>query len=227
VGRRIKLGAKQDRKPWTTIVGVVGDVRHFGLDVEPRPEVYVPYAHSPLFAPILVVRTATDPAPMVRELGEAVRSAAPGLPVYNVAPMRELMERSTAQRRFLMWLLTAFAVAALLLAAVGVYGIVAQSVAQRTREIGLRMALGARPAAALRLMALDGLRSMLPGLAVGVAGAVGLTRTMRSVLFEVGPLDPVVFAAAAVTLGLCGALACYVPARRATRVDPLAALRHE
>jgi putative ABC transport system permease protein len=227
VGRRIKLGANQDRKPWTTIVGVVGDVRHFGLDVEPRPEVYVPYAHSPLFAPILVVRTATDPAPMVRELGEAVRSAAPGLPVYNVAPMRELMERSTAQRRFLMWLLTAFAVAALLLAAVGVYGIVSQSVAQRTREIGLRMALGARPAAALRLMALDGLRSMLPGLAVGVAGAMGLSRTMRSVLFEVGPLDPVVFAAAAVTLGLCGALACYVPARRATRVDPLAALRHE
>ncbi len=227
VGRHVKLGANQERKPWTTIVGVVGDVRHFGLDVEARPEVYVPYAYSPLFAPILVVRTATDPAPMVRELGEAVRAAAPGLPVYDVAPMRELMARSTAQRRFLMWLLTVFAVAALLLAAVGVYGIVAESVAQRTREIGLRMALGARPSAALRLMALDGLSSLLPGMALGLAGAAGLTRTMRSVLFEVAPLDPVVFGAAVAALGLCGALACYLPARRATRVDPLAALRHE
>jgi hypothetical protein len=174
----------------------------------------------------------------LRERARSFSRVAAISPVWNVvltgtaeaqrlAPMRELMARSTAQRRFLMWLLTVFAVAALLLAAVGVYGIVAESVAQRTREIGLRMALGARPAAALRLLALDGLSSLLPGMALGLAGAAGLTRTMRSVLFEVAPLDPVVFGAAAAALGLCGALACYLPARRATRIDPLAALRQE
>ncbi len=227
VGKRIKLGADTDRKPWIAIAGVVADVRHFGLDAEPRPEVYLPFAHSPLFAPILVVRTAADPAPLVGALGAAVRAAVPGLPVYDVSPMRELVAASTAQRRFLMGLLAAFAAAALLLAALGVYGIAAQAVVQRTREIGLRMALGASPAAALRLVLADGLRAILPGLAAGAAAAAGLTRAMRGALFAVSPLDPLSFAAAALVLGACALLACYAPARRATRVDPLVALRHD
>jgi predicted permease len=230
VGKRIKLGPDPERKRWITIVGVLGDVRHFGLDALPRPEAVVPFAYSPLSNPILVVRTAAGPAqpsPTLRSLSDAVRSATPGLPVYNVAPMQELVERSAAQRRFLMELLTAFAAAALLLAAVGVYGIAAQSVTQRTREIGLRMALGARPGAALRLILRDGLRSILPGLALGSAAAVALTRTLRSMLFEVSPLDPVAFAAAAAMLLGLGVFACLVPARRASRVDPLVALRHE
>lgn len=227
VGKRIKLGPEPERKPWITIAGVVADVRHFGLDADARPEVYQPFARSPLFAPILVVRTATDPAPMVRGLSAAIASAVPGLPVYDVSLMRELVARSMAQRRFMMGLLAAFAAAALLLAALGVYGIAAQAVVQRTREIGLRMALGASPAAALRLVLADGLRAILPGLAVGAAAAAGLTRAMRGALFGVSPLDPLSFGTAALVLAACALLACYAPARRATRVDPLVALRHD
>jgi putative ABC transport system permease protein len=227
VGKRIKLGPEPERKPWITIAGVVADVRHFGLDADARPEVYQPFARSPLFAPILVVRTATAPAPMVRRLSAAIASAVPGLPVYDVSLMRELVARSTAQRRFMMGLLAAFAAAALLLAALGVYGIAAQAVAQRTREIGLRMALGASPTAALRLVLADGLRSILPGLAAGAGAAAGLTRAMRGALFAVSPLDPLSFGAAALVLAAIALLACYAPARRATRVDPLVALRHD
>lgn len=225
VGTRIKLGPDPLHSPWITIIGVVGDVRHFGLDVDPRPEVYRPFAYSPLFNPILVIRTATDPASMLHAVAAAVSSVSADLPVYDVRPMRELVERSTARRRFLVWLLGAFAGVALLLAAGGVYGIAAQSFVQRTREIGLRMALGASPASAVRLVLRDGARAIAAGLAVGILAAAALTRAMASVLFEVSPLDPAVFALAALILAACAGLACYAPARRATRIDPLAALR--
>ena len=227
VGKRVRLGTSADSAPWITVVGVVGDVRHVGIDTEPRPEVYRPYAYNPLGAPILVVRTGTDPGAMASLLSARVRSVNAGLPAYNVYRMEDLVERSTAQRRFVMLLLTGFAMAALLLAGVGIYGTVSQAVAQRTQEIGLRMALGASPGGALWLVFRDGARLTGTGIAAGAAAALGMTRVMERLLFEVRPLDPAAFGGAAVTLAVFAALACYVPARRATRVDPLEALRQE
>ncbi len=227
VGKRIKLGPTPERSPWTTIVGVVGDVRHFGLDADPRPEVYSPYALSPLFAPILVIRTAGDPSAMVGTLRSALRAADPAIAAYNIYPVEDLVVRSTIQRRFLMLLLAGFALAAMLLAAIGIYGTVSQSVAQRTREIGVRMALGASPREAVGLVLRDGLRLVLTGLAAGLLSAAALTRLITKLLFEVRPLDPLAFAGAAVVIFGCALLACYIPARRVTRVDPLEVLRYE
>ncbi|MBZ5624091.1 MAG: ABC transporter permease, partial [Acidobacteriia bacterium] len=227
IGKRVKLGTPPERFPWITVVGVVGDIRHVGLDTDPRPEVYRPYALNPLGAPILVIRTAVDPAPLIGLMSAKVRSVSAGVPAYNVFAMQALVDRSTAQRGFVMWLLAGFAMAALLLAGVGIYGTVSQSVSQRTQEIGLRMALGASPGAALRLVFQQGIRLTVAGIAAGSLAAMGLTQLMRKMLFEVRPLDPVAFAAAAVTLAGFAALACYVPARRATRVDPVVALRQD
>jgi len=225
IGKRVKLGSPPDAQPWTTIIGVAGSIRHFGLEIAPQPAVYTPYAASPLVAPILVIRTSAEADAMVPALAAAVRSAYPGIPAYNVFAMQTLVDRSTAQRRFLMLLLTAFAAGAMLLAAVGVYGSISHSVAQRTREIGLRMALGASRGAAMRMVLGEGLRLTLAGVAVGWLAAGALTRLMQSVLFGVRPLDPVAFAAAAVMLGCFAILACAAPAWRAARVDPLVALR--
>jgi putative ABC transport system permease protein len=225
VGKRMKLTAPD--RPWITVVGVVGDLRHTGLDVEPRPEVYRPYAVNPLGAPVLVIRTGADPGAMLTALSAAVRSVNAGVPAYNVSAMQALVDRSTAQRRFVMWLLAGFAAAALLLAAVGIYGTVSQAVAQRTQEIGLRMALGASPGEALRMVFSQGMRPVAVGAALGAAGAVGLAQLIRGLLFEVRPLDPAAFAMAAGALVAAALAACYIPARRATRVDPLTALRQE
>jgi predicted permease len=227
VGRRIRLGTDPNSQPWLTVVGVIGDIRHVGLDTEPRPELYRPYAVSPHFSPILVIRTASDPKPLVNSLAEAVRSVNPAMPAYNVYLMETLVDRSTTQRRFVMWLLTGFASAALLLAVVGIYGVISHSVVQRTQEIGLRIALGASPGVALGLVFGQGLRLTVAGIALGSLAAAGLTRLMRNLLFEVRPLDPVAFFAAAITLAAFALFACYLPARRATRVDPLVALRHD
>ncbi len=227
VGKRLKLSSTPERAPWITVVGVVGDVRHFAMDIEPRAEVYRPYAVNPLFAPILVIRTSTDAAALKSTLSAVVRSVDAEIPTYNEFVMRELVERSTTQRRFVMLLLAGFALAALLLAGVGIYGTVSQAVAQRTQEIGVRMALGASRGAVLRLVFGEGLRMMAAGLVTGGAAAAGLAWVMRGMLFEVRPLDPPAFVAAAATLAAFGAAACYLPARRATQVDPAIALRQE
>jgi predicted permease len=227
IGKRIKMGPNPESQPWVTIAGVVGDVHHFGLDVDTRPEVYRPYAASPLFAPILVIRTVSDPEPLVSALAAKVRSVDAAVPAYDLFLMQTLVDRSAGERHFLMSLLTAFALAALLLAAVGIYGIVSQSVALRTQEIGIRMALGSAPAAALGLIFRDGMRLVAIGILVGLVAATGLTQLIRNLLFGVQPFDPPAFALAVGVLGSCAALACYAPAQKATRVDPLAALRQE
>jgi predicted permease len=227
VGKRFKLGSEPETEPWVTVIGVVGDVRHAGIDIAPLPELYRSYALNPLISPILVIRTAGDPDPMLGVLSETVRSVSSEMPAYNVYSMQDLVSRSTAERRFVMLLLGGFAAMALLLAAVGIYGTVSQAVTQRTAEIGLRMALGASPAAALSLVFRYGLRLTLAGIAAGAAAAVALTRLMEKLLFEVRPLDPPAFAVAAITLVAFALLACYLPARRATRVDPLTALRQD
>jgi len=231
IGKRIRLGDNQQQSSavvkWIVVLGVVGDVRHFGLDADPHPEVYRPYAVNPLGAPVLVIRTDTDAAALTQTLAGKVRSIGPDVPAYNIFLMQELVDRSTAQRRFIMFLLAGFAGCALLLAAVGVYGMVSQAVAQRTREIGLRMALGAPPAAALALVLRQGLAPVALGIGMGTIGAAALTRLMSKLLFAVRPLDPAAFAGAVLALTVCAAAACYIPARRATRVDPLEALRIE
>jgi predicted permease len=226
LGKRIKLGANPERLPFITVIGVVGNVRHVGLDIAPAPEIYRPYAVNPLGNPILVIRTASDPSTLASTIVSKVR-VDPQMPVYNLFAMQDLVDRSTVERRFVMLLLTGFAIAALLLAAVGIYGTVAQSVAGRTAEIGLRMALGATPRSALFLVFQDGLRLTIAGIVLGSAAAAGLTQLMRKLLFEVRPLDLAAFAMAALALGGIALLACYIPARRATRIDPLEALRQE
>jgi putative ABC transport system permease protein len=227
IGKRIRLGPNSETQAWISIAGVVGDVHHFGLDVDVRPEVYMPYAASPLYAPILVVRTAADPEPLVSRLAAKVRSVDAAVPAYDIFLMQTLVDRSTAERRFVMSLLSGFAFAALLLAAVGIYGIVSQSVAQRTREIGIRMALGSSPGDALALVFREGMRVAVIGVIFGVAAAAGVTRLIRNLLFGVQPFDLPAFALAVAVLASSAALACYAPARRATKVDPLGALRQE
>jgi len=227
VGKRIKLGPTPEKQSWITIVGVVGDLRHFGLDAEPRPEIYRPYALNPLSSPILAIRMAVDPATLAKTLAARVRAMGPQVPAYNVSTLQDLVDRSTTQRRFVMWMLTVFSLAALLLAGVGIYGAMSQAVAQRTQEIGLRMALGASPSATVRLVLRQGLGLALSGIVIGAASAAGLTRLMGKMLFEVHPLDPMAFAGAALVLAGFAFVASYVPARRATRVDPLETLRQE
>jgi putative ABC transport system permease protein len=227
VGRRIKLGANPDASPWITVVGVVGNVRHLGLDSEPRPEAYRHLLTSPPTAPVVVVRTATDPLGLVPTLRAAVRELDRDLPAATAQTMDEIISRSVAERRFLMLLLGGFAAVALLLASVGIYGVVSNSVAQRTHEIGVRMALGATRRDVLRLVISQGMRPALCGVAIGLVAALALTRVMRVLLFGVGSHDPVAFAAAALLLAAVALAACYLPARRATKVDPMVALRYE
>ncbi|HTS61255.1 MAG TPA: ABC transporter permease [Candidatus Acidoferrales bacterium] len=225
IGKRIRLGANSENGPWITVIGVVGDVHHFGLEAPPRSELYRTYTVNPLSAPAVVVRTAIDPSSLIADASGALRGLDPDLAVYGETLMDRLVERSTGQRRFVMLLLGGFALAALLVAGVGIYGIVSQTVAQRMGEIGLRVALGATPAAVTRMVFLEGLRLMGAGIVAGTALASGLTRLMRGMLFGAGPFDAAAWLAAAATLILFGFAACYVPARRATRVDPIRAIQ--
>jgi ABC-type antimicrobial peptide transport system permease subunit len=209
------------------VVGVVGNVRHLGLDSEPRPEAYRHMLTSPPTGPTVVVRTAGRPQSLIPTLRAAVRELDRDLPAATVQTMDEIIARSVAERRFLVVLLGAFAAVALALASIGIYGVVSNSVAQRTHEIGVRMALGATRGDVLRLVVSQGMRPALCGLALGLLAALALTRAMRGLLFGVGARDPVTFTAAALLLAAVAVAACYLPARRATKVDPMAALRYE
>ncbi len=228
VGRRISTATSSGpQTQWQTIVGVVGNVRHLGLETEPRPELYYHANTSPPFGPVLVIRSKTDPKALISLARTKVRELDGDLPISNVNTMDQLVAQSVAQRRFGMFLLVSFAGVALLLAAIGIYGVISYSVAQRTQEIGVRMALGAQTVDVLKLIMKNGLVLASAGLAIGLAGAFLLTRLMARLLFEIRPTDALTFACVSVGLLLVAFLACYLPARRATKVDPLVALRYE
>ncbi|MEO8027508.1 MAG: ABC transporter permease [Bryobacteraceae bacterium] len=224
VGKRVRFLADKNG-PWFEVVGVVGTIRHFGLEAEPRPTIYRPAAINPLNSPILLIRTTGDAAPMMQTLTKVVRTAYGSMPAYNVFSMEALVDRSTLERRFLMWLLSSFALAALFLSAIGVYGAIAQSVAQRTQEIGVRIALGASPRDTMRLVLGEGLWIAGAGVAAGIVLGLVLAKLGEGLLYGVQPYDVTVYTGSALTLFAAALLACYVPARRATRVDPLVTLR--
>jgi putative ABC transport system permease protein len=228
VGKRISTATSTGQQTqWTTITGVVGSVRHLGLDVEPRPELYYHTNTVPPFGPVVVIRTTSDPLRVIAGVRAKIRELDPELPIARVASMEQLVEQSIAQRRFGMFLLSLFAMFAVLLAGVGIYGVMSYSVSQRTQEIGIRMALGACSRDVLRLIVSHGMALALFGVGIGLVGALALTRLMARLLFAVKPTDALTFALVALGLIVVALLACYLPARRATKVDPLVALRYE
>jgi len=212
---------------WLTIVGVVSDVRHAALDAEPQPEVYWPYTQTPDRSINLLIRATAYPLSLAGAVRSEIWAIDKTLPVSDVKTMDELLSASVAQPRFYAMLLAAFAVVALLLATVGLYGVMSYAVNQRTHEIGIRMALGASPRDALWLIVNQGMVLTLAGVAAGVAAAWALTRVLKNLLFGVSATDPAIFVGIALLLAGVASLACYLPARRATKVDPLVALRHE
>jgi putative ABC transport system permease protein len=225
IGRRIRPGGEE----WVTIAGVVGDVKQSGLTQEVMPEIFMPYEQAPSLAQSmsLVVRGTRDTSTLIQAIRREVLAIDPNLPVYNVQTMEEVIGKSVSDRRLNMTLLMIFAGLAMVLSMVGIYSVMSYTVTQNTREIGIRMALGAQPRDVLKLVVGQGLVLTLVGVGVGVIGALALTRLMESLLYEVKATDPLTFLAVAVLLTVVALLACYWPARRATRVDPMIALRYE
>jgi len=225
VGKRIHM--VESETPWMTVVGVVGRVKQEALDVEPRIAFYLPQTQYPARQMTVVLRGAGDAAALARlvktELGEIDAS----LPMYAVRTMQERVDESLAPRRFAMTLLALFAGIALVLASVGVYGVMAYLVSQGTREIGIRMALGATQREILRLVLTQGMSLAAVGLGIGLVAALVFTRLMHSLLFGVSAWDPISFGGIALLLGVVALLATYIPARRAGRVDPILCLRAE
>ena len=226
IGKRVNLGDPA-KVPWITIIGVVGDARTGGLDKEPYPQMYVPAAQFPPRAMTFVARTSGDPAAVAPALRRELAAIDRDLPLYNVSTMERVLSDSISRRRFQMILIAAFAGVGLLLAAVGIYGVISYSVAQRRHEIGVRMALGARAADILKLVVGQGIGLTLAGVGLGLAGAFALTRVLSSLLYGVSATDPLTFVCVSLALLGVALLACLLPARRATKVDPMIALRYE
>jgi len=226
VGRRFKLGPRNSNRPWFTVVGVVADMRRQGLEREAVPQMFVPLAQDPPRAVDILIRTSSDdPLAMAGALRTAVRRVEKDAPIYGVAPLEQQFGVYLTQRRFQTFLLTGFSVVALLLAAVGIYGLVQYSVATRTREIGLRQSIGAQAGDIFRMIVGEGLMLSLTGLALGLMGAWWLGRAVSGLLFGVTPGDPLTFVTVSLLLTAVAIVASYVPARRAMAVDPIVALR--
>jgi predicted permease len=229
IGKRLKPGFSNDM--WCTVVGIVGDTKQTSLGETPSPSMYLPYAQAP--APFLmqditvVLRTGPDPLSLVAAARRAVQGVDPDLPIFDIASMEQLIYRSASEPRFNAALLGIFAALALILAAVGIYGVMSFAALQRTHEIGLRMALGAQASDVLQQVVRRGMLIAMGGIAIGMAGAWVVTRFLASLLFGVRPTDPVTFALVPLVLAAVALAACLVPARRATKVDPMVALRYE
>jgi putative ABC transport system permease protein len=220
----------ENEVPWMEVVGVVGDVLQ-NLGNSPAAEMYLPYRQAdallPVFQLSLVIRTATEPHAAVSSLRSAVAEIDPNQPVVNMRSMEENISTNVAQPRFRAWLIGIFAVLALVLAAVGVYGVMSYTVTLRTSEIGVRVTMGAQPQDVFRIIVGEGLRLALLGVGVGLVTALALTRLLRSFLFGISAYDPITFIGVSLILTIVAVAACYFPARRATLVDPLVALRYE
>jgi predicted permease len=228
IGKRVKQGRPGTESPWWTIVGVVDEMKYRALprNPTPDPDVYLPLSEQARrFA--ITLRTGVDPASVAGAVRNALLGVDKTAAVFGVVPMTQRVAEQMARARFIGWLMTIFAAAALLLAMLGIYGVIATAVAQRTQEIGIRMALGAARGDVLRMVAAQGLSMVGIGIAIGLAAAVVVTRVIQRLLFGVSPTDPLVFTAVALLLLFVALIATYLPARRATRVDPLVALRYE
>jgi predicted permease len=228
LGKRVRW-ARNPQIEWITIVGVVGDVKHFGLDLPEEPALYTPYTQISPWKRWMsfAVRTESDAAGTAQALKQEIWKVDSQLPVTRVETMSEVAASSFAERRFNMSLLSLFAGLALVLAAIGIYGVMSNAVTQRTQEIGIRLALGARAVDVLKLIIRNGLTLVLIGVVLGLGGAFALTRVMRTLLFGVTPTDGLTIAIVSAVLIGVALLACFIPARRATKVDPLVALRYE
>ena len=209
------------------MVGVVGDVRMSALDMPASPEAYFPELQSPDSNLAVVIRTSTPPLTEASTLRSVVHSLDGELPLFGIGTMSEIVSRSSERQRFVALLLGLFAATALVLALIGIYGVISYFVAQRTHEIGLRIALGAKKSDVLRLVVGQGMVLSSLGAGIGVLGALGLTRFLSSLLYGVKPTDPLTFVAVSLVLPAVALLASYIPARRATKVDPMVALRYE
>jgi putative ABC transport system permease protein len=223
VGRRVRMGPNPSAA-WLTIIGVVGDIRHSSLEDAPRPEIYISYLQGPPTSPFMVVRASGDAMALV----PAVRSIARDLgadPPFNVSTMENLRSESTALRRFTVLLAGIFGVLAMLLAAAGVYGVMALVVAERTDEVGVRIALGATPGRILSMMVGHAVRLGLVGLAIGASASFVLAQAARNLLFGIGPTDPMTFIGVPAALMVVALVAALVPALRATRISPVQAIR--
>ena len=224
VGKRIRQG---DKEPWLTIVGVVGVVKQYGLDIDTKMVTYFPYATWLNGEMFVTARTTGDPAALSNSIIEQVHALDSDIPVFDIATMQERVHDSVARQRFAMTMLGAFAGFAMILAAIGIYGVMSFLVTQGTSDIAIRMALGAQKGRILALVMQQGMGLMLVGIAAGVVGALSLTHLMSGLLFNVSATDPVTFAGMAILLTMVALAACYFPARRAMRVDPMVALRYE
>ncbi len=227
LGKRIAFFAPEGLEPWRVIVGVVGDVKHHGLNMETRPEIYIPHAQAPTGTMTLVLRTTGDPLALVTSVRNTVRALDADQPLFNLRRLERLRDDSIAPQRLQTLLLVLFAAVALLLSALGIYGVIAYAVSQRTHELGIRLALGAQRGDMLRLIVKQGMRLALLGVALGLLASFALTRLMENLLFGVSATDPLTFILITMLLLGVALLACLVPARRATKVDPMVALRYE
>ena len=228
LGQQLEFGNMDGDPTFLTVVGVVGDVRYESLEQPPHPTIYVNYRQRPQRATNfnVVLRVAGDPAALIRPVQQIVRDLDPTIPP-KAATFSQVFSASLESRRFTMLLMSIFSATALILAMAGIYGVISYSVARRTREFGVRIALGAAPAQVLGLVFREGMRPVLLGIAIGIVGGLFLARTMQSLLFGISSADPLTFTAVAAALIAVAAAACYLPARRATRTDPLVALRYE
>jgi predicted permease len=231
IGKRLREDSRGDPtpNPWLSIVGVVGEVKYRGLPQNPNadPDVYIPLAQAPVGNLFLAARSGVDPNSLVAAMRGVLQKLDPNLPAYEVTTMADQVNNQTTRSRFSAWLLGVFGALALALAAIGIYSVMAYAVEQRSREIGVRVALGARAVDVLKMVIGQGMRLALAGVALGLGAALALTQLMKRLLFGVGAADPLTYGAIALLLTLVALLACYVPARRATKVDPLVAIRCE